>query len=84
MADIVDELRQRYDPLCNQAARDIERLRAERDFAVQVMNQSLSEDGDLDEDRPQVDPNWLIYALGLIMAGAMYCLVYVFTVWGRR
>lgn len=88
MSDLVHRLFDRayggmgLDLLCEEAALEIKRLREEREDASRRARLALP-----DAPRPKPnspDPAWLIYALGLVMAGATYFLIWFFTYWGRR
>lgn len=90
MSDLVHRLFDRayggvgLDLLCEEAAFEIKRLRIEREEAARNARLSLGDSGTPRPKPNSPDPSWLIYALGLVMAGATYFLIWFFAYWGRR
>lgn len=88
MADLVDALLDRAysgkipDRLSERAAWEISRLRLACQIATRTSRKAMAEVANY-RPKPPTDPVWLIYALGLVMAGAVYFLIYVFAYWGH-
>lgn len=71
------------DRLCEEAAFEIRRLREQREQAARKASLAGAQFGQQPPKAPEPDPSWLFYALGALMAGAVYFLIYVFAYWGR-